>query len=160
MEIDLEKFNRTKTEAEDFYKKIREVHCPYFQENIAFNSKGLDHIKFKKWNKTRLIEDQYLRLKFLYLASEIIKKSHTLQEFRESNNFERQKINSRWENRMITVRYYAFVAILKDVRLKIIIKEISGGKKIFWSICPYWRQKRSNDGKNKKILHEGDLEIQ
>ena len=160
MEIDPERFNFIKKEAENFYKGINEIYCPYFNEKVAFNAKGLDHIKFKEWNKTRLVEDQYLRLKFLHLAPEIINKSHTLQEFRESNNLERQKINSRWERRMITVKYYAFVAILNNIRLKIIIKEIDRGRKIFWSLCPHWRQKRNSDGKNKKILHEGDLETQ
>ncbi|KKR13750.1 MAG: hypothetical protein UT42_C0039G0005 [Candidatus Falkowbacteria bacterium GW2011_GWA2_39_24] len=160
MEISFEKFTKIKSDAESFYKTIGEVHCPYFNERITFNSKGLDHIKFKEWNKTRLIKDQYLRLKFLCLSPEIIKKSHTLQEFRESNNFERQKINSRWERRIITVKYYAFVAILNNIRLKIIIKEIEGGKKFFWSIYPYWKQRRNYDGRIKKALYEGDLETQ
>lgn len=160
MEINPKKFNKIKDKAEKFYKEIQEIYCPYFKEKVAFNSKGLNHIKFKEWNKARLVESQYLRLKFLHLAPEVIKKSHTLQEIRESNNFERQKINSRWERRMMIVRYYAFVAILDNIRLKIIVKEINGGKKFFWSIYPHWRQKRSDDGKNKKILHEGNLEIQ
>ena len=87
MEIDQEKFKSIKTKAEEFYKKIGEIHCPYFEENISFNAKGLDHIKFKSWNRARLVENQYLRLKFLYLAPKIVKKSHTLQEFRETKNF-------------------------------------------------------------------------
>ncbi|MEE8131668.1 MAG: hypothetical protein V3T98_01360, partial [Candidatus Paceibacterota bacterium] len=65
MEINSEKFAKTKSDAEIFYKAIGEVHCPYFKENISFNAKGLDHIKFKDWNKTRLIEDQYMRLRFI-----------------------------------------------------------------------------------------------
>lgn len=160
MEITSEKFARVKDNSEIFYKALSDVHCPYFNDVVAFNAKGLDHIKFKDWNKTRLIGDQYLRFKFLYLAPEIVKKSHTLQEFRSAKNFERQKINSRWERRMMEVKYYAFIAIMSDVRIKIIIKEIEGGKKIFWSICPYWKQKKKHDGKIKKVLHEGDLETQ
>ena len=78
MEIGQEEFDNIKKEAEESYKKIDEVYCPYFQKNISFNIKGLNHIKFKSWNRTRLIKDQYLRLKFLYLAPEVIKKSHTL----------------------------------------------------------------------------------
>jgi hypothetical protein len=160
MDIDSEQFDSIKKSAEDFYKNVKEVYCPYFQEMVAFNAKGLDHIKFKEWNKTRLAQDQFMRLKFLNLASEIIKKSHTLQEYRELKNFERQKINSRWESRMVTVKYYAFVAIIRSARIKIIIKEIEGGKKFFWSICPYWKQKVNSNGIKQKILHEGDLERQ
>lgn len=160
MEINPEKFAKVKSDAEIFYKALGDVHCPYFKEMIAFNTKGLDHIKFKDWNRTRLVRDQYLRLKFLHLAPEIIKKTHTLQEFRETKNFERQKINSRWEHRMINVKYYAFIAIMNDIRVKIIIKEIEKGKKCFWSICPYWKQRKDHDGKIKKVLHDGDLETQ
>ena len=79
---------------------------------------------------------------------------------REAKNFERLKINSRWEQRLVNVKYYAFVAILKGVRVKTIVKEIKNGKKFFWSICPYWKQKKNRNGKNKKILYNGDLEIQ
>ena len=155
MKVSQEKFNSVKAKAEKFYKEIGEVYCPYFQEKVSFSVKGLNHIKFKNWNRTRLVEDQYLRLKSLDLTPEIIRKSHTLQEFREAKNFERQKINSRWERRLVEVRYYAFVAILKGIRIKVIIKEIENGKKFFWSIYPYWKRK-----KNKKILYDGDLENQ
>jgi len=160
MEINAEKFAKIKSDAETFYKALGDVHCPYFKEIIAFNTKGLDHIKFKDWNRTRTIEDQYLRLKFFHLVPEVIRKSNTLQEFRETKNLERQKINSRWERRLINVKYYAFVAIIKLVRIKVIVKEIEGSKKIFWSLCPYWKQRKNQGGKNEKILHEGDLETQ
>jgi len=160
MQIDPQELSKIKITVERLYKSVGEIYCPYFNENIAFNAKGLDHIKFKEWNKTRIIEDQYLRLKFLHFAPEIIKKSHTLQEFREQNNFERQKINSRWERKMVPVKYYAFIAIIKNVRVKVIVKEIEGGKKNFWSIYPYWKQQKRYDGKTKKALFEGDLETQ
>lgn len=160
MNVDVEEFAKIKNEAEKFYRSLGDIQCPYFKELVAFNDKGLNHIKFKEWNKTRIIDDQYFRLKFLHLAPEVIRKSHTLQESREAKNFERQKINSRWEQRLITVKYYAFVAILEDVRVKVVVKEIEGGKKCFWSICPYWKQRKDNDGKTKKVLHEGNLETQ
>ncbi len=160
MNIDVEKFKKIKEEVEEFYKQINEVYCPYFKETISFNVKGLDHIKFKDWNRTRLIEDQYFRLKFLKLAPEVIKKSNTLQEYRETQNFERQKINSRWERRMTLVKYYAFIAIMNSVRIKVIIKEITGGKKFFWSICPFWKQRKKYDGTIEKALYEGNLETQ
>jgi len=45
-DIDLEKFDKAKKEAENLYKSIGEVYCPYFKEKISFNVKGLEHIKF------------------------------------------------------------------------------------------------------------------
>ena len=82
-------FDETKQEAEDFYKSLSSVHCPYFDEKVNFNTKGLDHIKFKDWNKTRLIKDQFMRLKLLYLTPEVIKKSHTLQGYSKTKEMER-----------------------------------------------------------------------
>lgn len=161
MEVDLEKFNKAKEEAEEFYKNIGEVYCPYLKDKVSFNAKGLDHIKFKDWNKTRLALEQYMRLKLLKLAPDIIKSSHTLQEFYETNRMERQKINSQWGRRMIRVKYYGFVAVIKNTRVKIIIKEIEGSQNFFWSIIPFWKNRKDEfSNKIKRILHEGDLETQ
>jgi len=77
-----------------------------------------------------------------------------LQEFDERNIFVRQKINSRWEKRLKTVRYYVFIAFLKEYnfRLKIIIKEIEGGQPFFWSVYPSWKVIKNINKKNKKIF--------
>ncbi|PIP17022.1 MAG: hypothetical protein COX44_02215 [Candidatus Portnoybacteria bacterium CG23_combo_of_CG06-09_8_20_14_all_37_13] len=163
MDINTEQFRKIKEEAERFYKEISEIYCPYFQETISFNAKGLDHIKFSEWNKARPIKQQYMRLRLLKLAPQVIKKSHTLQEFHETKRFERQKINSRWEKRTVMVRYYGFIAITDNLRtkVKIIIKEIERGKRFFWSIIPFWKAKKNEfNNQYKKILHNGDLETQ
>lgn len=162
MEVPSNKFKIVKEEAEKFYKQIGEIYCPYFKEKIAFNAKGLEHLKFKGKNRARLVIDQYIRLKLLKLAPYIIEKSHTLQEFYETKKFEQQKINSRWENRLIKVTYCGFVAIVNQARIKIIIKQTEGGNKFFWSLIPFWKNNQKNSGNNnlpnKKILHAGDME--
>ena len=152
--------NSIKPLAEEEYRKIGEVFCPYLQGKVSFNAKGLDHIKFKDWDKARPVQDQYMRLRLLKIAPEILKKSHTLQEFFEKNRLERQKINSRWEMRMIHVKYYGFVSIVNTHRIKIIVKEIQGGSMFFWSLIPFWKTRKDTAGTNKKILHEGDLEVE
>lgn len=160
-ELDLEKFNKLKEVSEDTYRSWGKIYCPYLQKNVNFNAKGLEHIKLKEWNKARLVSDQYLRLKFLKLAPEIIKKSHTLQEYKEEKVFERVKINSRWEKRLIDVRYYAFISVCgdKEVKVKIIVKEIGSGEPYFWSIIPFWRNTRHPLlDKIKKAFHEGNPE--
>jgi hypothetical protein len=155
------RLEKIKEKAEDNYKQINKVFCPFLKRKVHFNTKGLDHIKFKGWNKTRLAHDQYLRLKFLHLAPAILEKSGTLQEYKETPNLERMKINSRWEKRMVPVKYYGFVAILRyEIRVKVIIKEVSGGQPYFWSIIPYWKTARDPILETtKKVFHEGDLEI-
>ncbi len=157
----IQKFEILKEEAEKSYRSIGEVYCPYLKKAVKFNAKGLDHIKLKQWNKARLISDQYLRLKFLKLTPLVIKNSHTVQEFHEKNSLERQSVNSRWERKMVLVKYYGFVAILNNARIKVIVKEISGGLPFFWSVIPFWKTK--NDplvGQVKHVFYEGDLENQ
>lgn len=158
MEIAEEKFNDFKTEAEGSYKTFGEVNCPYLAEKIAFNAIGLEHIKFKARNIARSIQDQYVRFRLLKLAPDIVKKSHTLQEYYQTKRFEPLKIGSKWEQRMVTVTYYDFVAIVSNIRIKIVVKQIEDGKIYFWSIIPFWKNDQKNSP-NKKILHAGDLEI-
>ena len=60
MEDALKKFEEMKQIAEAHYRSVGEIVCPYFNKSVGFNAKGLDHIKMKGWNKTRLVSDQYL----------------------------------------------------------------------------------------------------
>ncbi len=152
---DQDKFERVKKEAEDFYKNIGKVRCPYFDEDVNFNSRGLDHIKFKEWNKTRPTIDQYMRLRLIKLAPLIIKKSNTLQGIWKTQNFERRNINSRWERILRGVIFFEFIAIVKGVRIKIIVKQVEGGEKYFWSIIPFW----GKDKNNNKVFYSGEPEI-
>jgi hypothetical protein len=160
MKEDLKKFEKIKKVAEDVYKNVEYVECPFLRRKIKFNTKGLDHIKFKAWNKTRLVSDQYMRFKFLKLAPEILKRTGTLQEFVEKNSFERVRSDSKWNKKMVPVKYYGFVAILNyKIKVKVVVKEVVGGEPYFWSIIPFWKTK--NDDINniiKKVFHEGDLE--
>lgn len=156
MENYIKHFKQIKKEAIEFYNSHEKVKCPYFSNQVYLNSKGMQHLKFKAWNKTRSIKDQYMRFKLIKYVPEIIQKSHTLQEYCERKIMERIQINSRWEERAVKVSYYGFVAIIDEIRIKIIVKETKGGEKYFWSIIPCWKQDKSV--LNKKILHEGDLE--
>jgi hypothetical protein len=160
MMLEMEKFTKVKEEAEGWYKQAGKVYCPFLKRNVNFNAKGLAHIKFKGWNKTRLISDQYLRFKFLRLAPAILTKSGTLQEYNDTKNFEREKSNSRWQKLMVPVKYYGFVAVLDyKIRVKVIVKEVFGGQPYFWSIIPFWKNyKHPITEEIKKVFHEGDLE--
>lgn len=149
-------FLKIKQDAENNYKGLKPVHCPYLKDKINFNTKGLDHIKFKEWNKPRSIFDQYLRLKLLYLAPEIIKNSHTVQGiWLNAQEWERQKKHGKWQTVMKNVSYYEFIAVIGKVRLKVIVKQVEGGEKYFWSIIPFWRMGMVAEFSTKK-LHDGD----
>jgi hypothetical protein len=130
---------------------------PYLKTKVAFNAKGLEHIKFKDRGKARSLQDQYVRLRLLKLAPQIIQESHTLQDFYETGHLEHQNTNARWQFVMLDVTYYGFVAIIKNARMKVIVKPVSGGQPFFWSLIPFWKNDTRNT-ENKKILHAGNME--
>jgi len=150
-----EQFDKIKSQGEEFYKSVDEIYCPYFKEKISFNAQGLEHLKFKQREKARYEQDQYMRFKLIYLAPEVLKISSSVQGIWETKRFEYIKIHKKWLNILKDITYYEFIAVIKRNRVKIIVKQIESGKKIFWSIIPFW-------GMNKetmtRILHEGNPE--
>ena len=148
-------FNLVKEEAENYYKTIGEIYCPYFSERISFGSQGLEHLKFKQRGKVRNEQDQYMRLKLIKLAPEVLSSSNTLQGIFETKKFERVRIHSRTDIILKPVTYYEFIAVIKRNRVKIIVKQIDSGQKFFWSIIPFWGM---NVDTKTRLFHEGNPE--
>ncbi len=155
-ENNLKNFCEIKMQGESFYKNIGEVYCPYFQEKIVFNAKGLEHLKFKSKNHARLKSDQFIRFKILKYAPEIIKLSKTVQGISEQKVFELNRRNHRNEFELVEVTYYEFVAILNRTRVRVIVKQAGSAQKYFWSIIPFWKVNK-NSGKRK--YHYGSPEV-
>jgi hypothetical protein len=151
MEISNKTFNTIREKAEIDYKNIESVFCPYLKLEVAFNSKGLEHIKFKDRNKSRIREDQYIRLKCLILSPRIIEESHTLQGYQQRNEFVEIK-EKKWTHKLKTVNYFEFIAVIRrETRVRVIVREIEGGKPHFWSIIPFWKV----DNSGIKHIHNG-----
>ena len=149
-----EKFSEIKNNAETLYLSLGEIFCPYFQEKVVFNAKGLEHLKFKNKNHARSQDDQFTRLKLFHLAPKVIGLTRTIQGISRTNNFEYMRSNARTELVMRNVSYYEFVAILEDKqenkRVRVVIK-------YFWSIIPFWKMDRE---KLNRKMHSRDLEIE
>ncbi len=150
-----DQFEDVKTKNELLYKTLSEVWCPYFQTKIHFNARGLEHLKFKKKHFARSREDQYIRLKLLHLAPEILKLSKTVQGISHTKNFELMRSGARTEQKLLPVSYYEFIAVLKGVRVRIIVKQIEDAPLFFWSIIPFWKV---NKATMERKMHSGDLE--
>jgi len=148
-------FNEAKEKGENFYKNIDEIYCPYLKEKISFNSQGIEHLKFKQRGKARSKQDQYMRFRLIHLAPEIIRISNSLQGIWETKRFEYIKSNSRWSYVLKYVTYYEFIAVIKRNRVKIIVKQIESGKKIFWSIIPFWKMNKKTMA---RVFYEGNPE--
>ena len=159
MEFTPEKFNQIKHDAVGFYSKIGSVYCPYFSSKINFNAKGLDHLIFKNWNRTRPISDQFSRFRHLTLAPGVIGNSKTLQGLWSTQKFERvKKKDGTWQQILKLTTYYEFIAVMEShgskVRVKVIVKQIDGGEKFFLSIIPFWGVNK----RGERIMHSGNPE--
>ncbi len=152
---DKKDFEKVRAEAERFYGTIGEVQCPYFEEKIAFNVAGFKHLKFKSDKVARPRSEQYTRLKLLNLAPQVLSLSRTVQGIWETKHFERIRVHSRTDTILKSVSYFEFIAVLENVRVKIVIKQIDGGEKFFWSIIPFWKIDSIN---SRRILHSGEPE--
>lgn len=155
MNINIENFEEIKTKGEILYKTIVEVHCSYFKEAVSFNAQGIEHLRYKQRNKARYDKDQYMRFKLIHLAPEVLKVSSSVQGILKTKSFVHSKINSRWEHILRPTTYYEFIAVIGKHRVKVIIKQIEDGKKIFWSIIPFWGM---NTQTMTRILHDGNPE--
>ena len=147
-----QEFTETLQEAQEIYRTLGQIRCPYFQASIHFNSQGLEHLRRKSWNRGRDRRDQFMRLKHLARAPEILRLSRTVQGIEETHEWQRQHRHGQWEKVMVPVTYYEFVAVLEGRRFKVIVKQLPGGERIFWSLIPFWRQ--SEQG--RRLLHDGN----
>ena len=143
------------SKGEQTYKIIKTIRCPYLNQEVSFNSAGLEHLKFKRRGVARSLHDQYMRFKLLHLAPEVLRLSRTVQGIWETKHFERIRIHSRTETILKSVIYYEFIAVLNKVRVKVVVKEIENSKPFFWSLIPSWG---INKETGKRKLHRGDPE--
>lgn len=145
--------------GEGFFKSVGSVRCPYFMEPVHFNARGLEHLKFKRHNNARPANDQYIRFKLLHLAPEVLRLSRTIQGIYETQRFERIRSHGRTDTILKLVTYYEFIAVLKKVRIKVIVKQIENGEKFFWSIIPYWGTVKGGSACTwKRRMHNGNPE--
>lgn len=142
-------------EAEVQYKNIGSVACPYFKGEVVFNRNGWSHLKFKSEYEARPHSDQFIRMKNIRFAAVILRKSSTLQEIRMKKVMVKVKTRNRRGEIFKRATYYGFLAIIQDgehrKRFKVIVREIEGGQKHFWSIIPSWKNTK------ELKLYSGDL---
>ncbi len=154
MTISAENFDFVKSQGEELYKSFAPVKCPYFNDLVYFNAQGLEHLKFKRGGVERLQEDQYMRFKLLHIAPLIIKLSRTVQGVMSTNAFERVAKNGKNQWEMRQVMFYEFIAVIDNIRVRIVVKRVGNGNFIFWSVIPYWK----NSKQGERQLFDGGLQ--
>ena len=147
-----QEFSHVLRQAQEFYHGLGQIRCPYFQADVQFNAQGFEHLRRKSWNRGRERRDQFMRLKHLGRAPQILQLSRTAQGIQETTEWERQHRHGRWEKLLVRVVYYEFVAVLEKRRFKVIVKQLPDGGLIFWSLIPFWRQ----TAEGRRLLHDGN----
>jgi hypothetical protein len=150
-----EEFDEVLQKAREIYAGIGKTYCPYFRDSVNFNAEGLAHLRRKSWNRGRERRDQFMRLRHLAHAPEILRLSYTVQGVQDAHEWEHRRRHGRWEKRLVSVTYYEFIAVLNHRRFKVIVKETPGfshTQRIFWSIIPFWRQTLEG----KRLVHDGN----
>ncbi len=152
--IDPEVFKKIKETAESSYSSLGKIRCPYLSEEVSFNSKGLEHLKFKKKHHARSQADQFARFKLLRHVPDVIKQSRTLQGIKRTRSFEVLRANQRNESILTEVVFYEFVAIIEErVRIRVIVKRVGDAPPYFWSVIPFWKTFSAN---GERSMHYGD----
>ena len=61
-----------------------------------------------------------------------------MSKFNFKNEEDFTEVKSKTEKLYKEVTYYEFIAIMDDVRIKVVIKEVVDGEKYFLSVIPFW----------------------
>lgn len=84
-----DEFRRVRFNAQANYQLFGSIRNPYLQTTVAFNMESFRHLLFKSWNRGRDRRDQFMRLKYIDHAPQILQLSRTVQGIKEANEWER-----------------------------------------------------------------------
>ncbi len=135
-------FEEKKEKARKIFTDQENVYNPYLKKKVVFNADGFHHLRFSS-RRERSKKEQALKFNLLPLAIDVIKKSGTLQEYRE----ELAPIGKKGKDglrKTKEVKYWGFVAIMGEskVKIRVILRMIGSGNVIFWSVLPDSNLKR------------------
>lgn len=135
--VDEEKYSKLKEKTRLIFQNKPSVFCPYFNQEVTFNSDGFHHLQFSS-RRERNKNEQILKFSLVPLAVNIIKKSGTIQEYRKGLCPVGKKSEKDGLTLMKMVEYWGLVAITgnNSIKIRVILRRIGDGKIIFWSVMP------------------------
>lgn len=151
-----EKYLEIKNITKSHYDKIGKRRSPLFKEFVYFNSEGFNHLVYKSNRTERDKSVQIMKFKLLNKAIKLVELSTTVQEYDERMITVVQKMKKKRKNTSKIAKYWGVVAIIKEVKIKVIIRQVGNGQKHFWSVIPAWKK---YNHENLKIIKTycGDL---
>jgi hypothetical protein len=135
--FDLEQFKKLLERTRTFYQGLGEIFCPALNASISFNSDGFHHLRFDGTRAERSKQEQNNKLRCLKTAIEILKITTTIQEYRKTLQPFGKTAQDGFK-KTSEVEYWGFIAIMKDIRIKVVVRKIGSGQPHFWSVMPFW----------------------
>lgn len=124
-----------KEKAKEKYSRIQSINCPAFpNETIVFNAKGFNHLFYKGARSGRNKVSIAVRIRLLDRAVELLTKS---MFFQEEDSYE-----GVYRGKKKKYQFWALEGIIKNKRIKVVVRQIGKGKKHFWSVIPSWRKSK------------------
>lgn len=143
---DISGYDKLRESSNNFYKKIGAIRCPALNnEFVHFTAEGFNHLMYKGARRERSKNDQVTKFKLLPNAKMIIGISTTYQEYDESLITIRKKKFKKIVEESATAKYWGFVAILNNFRVKVVVTQIGNGQKQFLSVIPAWKTQYYRD---------------
>lgn len=125
----------------NYYSQREYIRCPALNNEIVhFTSEGFNHLIYKGDRSERDKSVQILKFNLFPRALEIIGLSTTYQEYDEGIKNVKKKKHKRTVIESATVKYWGLAAIIRNTRVKVIIRQIGNGQKHFWSVIPAWQK--------------------
>ncbi|MFH0857882.1 MAG: hypothetical protein V1848_04000 [Candidatus Magasanikbacteria bacterium] len=143
---DISNYEKLRESSEFFYKKIGALRCPVLNnEFVHFTAEGFNHLIYKGARRERSKNDQITKFKLLSKAKDILEISTTFQEYDESLTMVRKKKFKKVVEESVTIKYWGFVAIINNFRVKVVVRQIGNGQKHFLSVIPAWKTQYYRD---------------
>ncbi|MEK7127885.1 MAG: hypothetical protein AAB838_04155 [Patescibacteria group bacterium] len=131
-----------KNQIRKIFNDTKEISCPAFTgEAILFNAKGINHLLYKGNRSKRDISRIQTNIRLLPRAIKVLR---LMPFFQEESFYEKDKI---------LFKYWAFEAVVEERRVKVVVRQIGNGQKVFWSVIPAWRKDRFGilNAKSRKL---------
>ena len=97
------------------------------------------------------------RFKLVRYVEDLIKSSHTYQDYEDLHKPVEVKIKKRKEWQSKKIEYWGLLAIIRGKRFKVVLKKVGNGHVMFWSVIPKWKTKKFGNV-SMRNLSSGDLE--
>jgi hypothetical protein len=117
-----------KSKTRNLYNSFENpIWCTSLKSNVYFNAQGFHHLLYDGLGRKRSQKQQEKRLNFVQFIPSIIKNA-SIESYRK---VESHRTGSK------EVKYWALrTYINKDAEIRIVIKQIGSGNRIFWSAIP------------------------